>query len=135
MVEQNRNDMTRHEEKETGLFAKVAKKREALWESGIGERRDDDKEKNFVTIERAKKSGIQTIMAIPWQDSFYSPLFLFVAYSKKNCSCSELTMVTIRMAMNFMLNSIFVEKGQGYWVRLSVSGIPTSLSHSEPPAI
>ena len=28
-----------------------------------------------------------------------------------------------------------VEKGQGYWVRLSVSGIPTSLSHSEPPAI
>ena len=77
MVEQNRNDMTRHEEKETGLFAKVAKKREALWESGIGERRDDDKEKNFVTIERAKKSGIQTIMAIPWQDSFYSPLFLF----------------------------------------------------------
>ncbi len=28
-----------------------------------------------------------------------------------------------------------VEKGQGYWVRLSVSGIPTSLSHTEPPAI
>ena len=28
-----------------------------------------------------------------------------------------------------------VEKGQGHWVRLSVSGIPTSLSHAEPPAI
>ena len=28
-----------------------------------------------------------------------------------------------------------VEKGQGYWVRLSVSGIPTSLSLAEPPAI
>ena len=28
-----------------------------------------------------------------------------------------------------------VEKGQGYWVRLSASGIPTSLSHAEPPAI
>ena len=28
-----------------------------------------------------------------------------------------------------------VEKGQGYWVRLSASGIPTSLSLAEPPAI
>jgi len=28
-----------------------------------------------------------------------------------------------------------VEKGQGYWVRLSTSGIPTSLSLAEPPAI
>jgi hypothetical protein len=28
----------------------------------------------------------------------------------------------------------FVEKGQGYWVRLSVSGVPTSLSFAEPPA-
>jgi hypothetical protein len=28
----------------------------------------------------------------------------------------------------------FVEKGQGYWVRLSTSGIPTSLSFVEPPA-
>jgi len=28
----------------------------------------------------------------------------------------------------------FVEKGQGYWVRLSSSGIPTSLSFVEPPA-
>jgi hypothetical protein len=28
----------------------------------------------------------------------------------------------------------FVEKGQGYWVRLSSSGVPTSLSFAEPPA-
>ena len=28
----------------------------------------------------------------------------------------------------------FVEKGEGYWVRLSVSGVPTSLSFAEPPA-
>jgi len=28
----------------------------------------------------------------------------------------------------------FVEKGQGYWVRLSTSGVPTSLSFAEPPA-
>jgi hypothetical protein len=27
-----------------------------------------------------------------------------------------------------------VEKGQGYWVRLSASGVPTSLSFAEPPA-
>ena len=27
-----------------------------------------------------------------------------------------------------------IEKGQGYWVRLSASGIPTSLTFSEPPA-
>ena len=27
----------------------------------------------------------------------------------------------------------FVEKGQGYWVRLSSSGVPTSLSFEEPP--
>jgi hypothetical protein len=27
-----------------------------------------------------------------------------------------------------------VEKGQGYWVRLSTSGVPTSLSFAEPPA-
>ena len=28
----------------------------------------------------------------------------------------------------------FVEKGQGYWVRISASGVPTSLSFAEPPA-
>ncbi|MDP6488824.1 MAG: hypothetical protein QF825_10840 [SAR324 cluster bacterium] len=28
----------------------------------------------------------------------------------------------------------YVEKGQGYWVRLSTSGVPTSLSFAEPPA-
>jgi len=28
----------------------------------------------------------------------------------------------------------FVEKGQGYWVRVSASGVPTSLSFAEPPA-
>ncbi|MED5516115.1 MAG: hypothetical protein VYE65_05005, partial [SAR324 cluster bacterium] len=28
----------------------------------------------------------------------------------------------------------FVEKGKGYWVRLSTSGVPTSLSFAEPPA-
>ena len=27
-----------------------------------------------------------------------------------------------------------VEKGQGYWVRLSTSGVPTSLSFAEPPS-
>tara|TARA_B100000700_G_C15012095_1_gene841489 strand:- start:182 stop:2281 length:2100 start_codon:yes stop_codon:yes gene_type:complete len=28
----------------------------------------------------------------------------------------------------------YVEKGEGYWVRLSTSGVPTSLSFAEPPA-
>ncbi|MDP6308405.1 MAG: hypothetical protein QGG66_05635, partial [SAR324 cluster bacterium] len=28
----------------------------------------------------------------------------------------------------------FVEKGQGYWLRLSTNGVPTSLSFAEPPA-
>ena len=28
----------------------------------------------------------------------------------------------------------FVEEGQGYWLRMSVSGVPTSLSFAEPPS-
>ena len=52
----------------------------------------------------------------------------WLAYSPKSSIAQELE------GLGYTTFST-VEKGQGYWVRLSVSGIPASLSLAEPPAI
>ena len=51
----------------------------------------------------------------------------WLAYSPKISVALELS--------NLGYNTFnYVEKGEGYWVRLSTSGVPTSLSFAEPPA-
>ena len=47
---------------------------------------------------------------------------------------SPITSVAQELSTEGYSTFSFVEKGQGYWVRLSVSGVPTSLSFAEPPA-
>jgi len=51
----------------------------------------------------------------------------WLAYSPKASIAAELVTQGYSTFSN-------VEKGQGYWVRLSASGVPTSLSFAEPPA-
>ena len=51
----------------------------------------------------------------------------WMAYSPKTSVAQELT------TEGYSTFS-FVEKGQGYWLRLSTNGVPTSLSFAEPPA-
>ena len=51
----------------------------------------------------------------------------WLAYSPK-------TSVAAELVTQGYSTFAFVEKGKGYWVRLSTSGVPTSLSFAEPPA-
>ena len=51
----------------------------------------------------------------------------WLAYSPK-------TSVAAELVTQGYSTFTFVEKGKGYWVRLSTSGVPTSLSFAEPPA-
>ena len=54
--------------------------------------------------------------------------------SSKWLAYSPKTSVALELTTKGYSTFSSVEKGQGYWVRLSISGVPTSLSFAEPPA-